>query len=158
MATLQSLGSTPVTVIVKELLHSIAHYFTKASGYSAPNVGDPVFISANGEVDLADAAGNFPIGYVSAIKTDLAGAISGLTVVTNFRAILKCKNTSGGALAAGAYVRGNGASEVIGSTELHPTVTTAASASFAAGVVITGGADDAEVTVGFFAGALYVPA
>ena len=138
--------------------------FFPDSGYTAPAVGDPVYISSDNKVSLCTTANPSFVGFVQRVAV---GGSKALNVYT-FGHRLRVKNTSGGALNAGDVVTsGNG-----GISKLAPTTDSAVGGTITAntgtgvitanglaaiinaqmnsrGVVIIGGANNALVAIIF---------
>ncbi len=117
-----------------KVIPDLEQTFFPDSGYTAPAVGDPVYISADNKVSLCTAPNPAFIGFVQSIAV---GGNKALNVYT-FGHRLRVKNTSGGALSAGDVVTsGNG-----GITKLAPTT----DAAVAGTIAITGAASPFTTT------------
>ena len=149
-----------------KVIPDLEQTFVADSGYTAPAVGDPVYISSNNGVSLCTGPNAAFVGFVqSVIPKDTFGNI--LLNVYVFGHRIRCKNTSGGALTAGQVVTsGNG-----GITAWTPTTDAAIDACVTAttstsitqtglaaiinavgyrrGVVVVGGANNAQVQIIF---------
>jgi hypothetical protein len=117
-----------------KVIPDLEQTFFPDSGYTAPAVGDPVYISADNKVSLCTAANPAFIGFVQAVAV---GGNKALNVYT-FGHRLRVKNTSGGALAAGDIVVSGNA----GITKL----TAMTDAGLAATIAITGAASPFTTT------------
>jgi len=141
--------------------------FTADSGYTAPAVGDPVYVSSNNAVSLCTGPNPAFIGFVQDVRpADPFGNVLLNVLVFGWR--VRCKNTSGSTLSAGAVVTsGNGGitalTQVTDATiggDLTANTTSGAitSSGLAAiinaqmnrrGVVVVGGANNAQVQIIF---------
>ena len=148
-----------------KVIPDLEQTFFPDSGYTAPAVGDPVYISADNKVSLCTAANPAFIGFVQSIAV---GGNKALNVYT-FGHRLRVKNTSGVTLNAGDVVTSGNA----GISKLAPTTDLAVAATIAntgaaspittqhglaaiinaqmnrRGVVIIGGANNATVVIIF---------
>jgi len=118
-----------------KVIPDLEQTFLPDTEYSAPAVGDPVYVSADGKVSLCTAAHPAFIGFVQSIAV---GGSKALNVYT-FGHRLRVKNTSGGALSAGDVVTSGNA----GITKLTPTTDVAVADTIA----ITGAASPFTTTV-----------
>ncbi len=149
-----------------KVIPDLEQTFLADTGYTAPAVGDPVYVSNNNKVSLCTGANAAFIGFVQSVPpVDTFG--NQLLNVYVFGHRIRCKNTSGGALTAGQIVTsGNG-----GITAWSPTTDVAIEACFTAttsttvteaglaaiinagayrrGVVVIGGANNAQVQIIF---------
>ncbi len=141
--------------------------FAADSGYTAPAVGDPVYVSSNNAVSLCVGANPAFIGFVQDVRpADTFGNV--LLNVLCFGWRVRCKNTSGGSLTAGQVVTsGNGGITVLtpvtdatigGDLAANTTTGAITSTGLAAiinaqmnrrGVVVVGGANNAQVQIIF---------
>ena len=147
-----------------KVIPDLEQTFFPDTGYAAPAVGDPVYISADNKVSLCTAANPAFIGFVQSIAQ---GGNKALNVYT-FGHRLRVKNTSGVTLNAGDVVTSGNA----GISKLAPTTDAAVGATITAststgvitasglaaiinaqmnrrGVVIIGGANNATVVIIF---------
>ena len=106
-----------------KVIPDLEQTFFPDTGYTAPAVGDPVYVSADNKVSLCTAANAAFIGFVQGIAV---GGNKALNVYT-FGHRLRVKNTSGGALSAGDVVTSGNA----GITKLTPTTDVAVGATIA---------------------------
>ena len=150
-----------------KVIPDIEQTFLADTGYTAPAVGDPVYISADNKVSKCTAANAAFVGFVqSVVPADTFGNI--LLNVYTFGHRVRCKNTSGGALSAGDVITsGNG-----GITKWTPTTDVALGATITSnittgvitasglaaivnagacrrGIVVVGGANNAQVQIIF---------
>ena len=150
-----------------KVIPDLEQTFVADSGYTAPAVGDPVYISSNNAVSLCAGPNAAFVGFVqSVIPKDTFGNI--LLNVYVFGHRIRCKNTSGGALTAGQVVTsGNGGitawspttDAAVGATITANTTTGVITASglaaiinsgaYRRGIVVVGGANNAQVQIIF---------
>jgi hypothetical protein len=150
-----------------KVIPDLEQTFVADTGYTAPAVGDPVYISSNNAVSLCAGANAAFVGFVqSVIPKDTFGNI--LLNVYVFGHRIRCKNTSGGALTAGQVVTsGNGGitawspttDAAVGATITANTTTGVITASglaaiinagaYRRGIVVVGGANNAQVQILF---------
>jgi hypothetical protein len=150
-----------------KVIPDLEQTFLADSGYTAPAVGDPVYISSNNAVSKCAGANAAFIGFVQSVPpADALG--NQLLNVYVFGHRVRCKNTSGGALSAGAVVvsanGGIGAlaattDSALGATLTANTTSGVITASGLAaiinaltnrrGVVVVGGANNAQVQIIF---------
>jgi len=150
-----------------KVIPDLEQTFLADSGYTSPAVGDPVYISSNNAVSKCAGANAAFIGFVQSVSpTDAFGNL--LLNVYVFGHRVRCKNTSGGALSAGAVVvSANGGiaawtpttDAAIGATITANTGTGVITASglaaiinalaYRRGVVVIGGANNALVQIIF---------
>jgi hypothetical protein len=150
-----------------KVIPDLEQTFLADTGYTAPAVGDPVYISSNNAVSLCTGANAAFVGFVqSVIPKDTFGNI--LLNVYVFGHRIRCKNTSGGALTAGQVVTsGNGGitawspttDAAVGATVTANTTTGVITASglaaiinagsYRRGIVVVGGANNAQVQIIF---------
>lgn len=140
-----------------KVIPDLEQTFFPDSGYTAPAVGDPVYISGDNKVSLCTAAHPAFVGFVQSVSV---GGSKVLNVYT-FGHRVRAKNTSGGALNAGDVVTSGNS----GITKLADysagDLTTAAAADPAKiapainaqknrrGIVVVGGANNALVQIIF---------
>jgi hypothetical protein len=150
-----------------KVIPDLEQTFLADSGYSAPAVGDPVYVSADNKVSKCTVANPAFVGFVqSVVPADTFGNI--LLNVYTFGHRVRCKNTSGTTLTAGTVITsGNG-----GITAWTPTTDAALGATITAnttsgvitasglatiinsgasrrGIVVIGGASNAQVQIIF---------
>jgi len=91
-----------------KVIPDLEQTFLADSGYTAPAVGDPVYVSGDNKVSLCTSANPAFVGFVqSVVPADTFG--NKLLNVYVFGHRIRCKNTSGGTLSAGTVVTsGNG--------------------------------------------------
>jgi hypothetical protein len=154
-----------------KVIPDLEQTFRADSGYTAPAVGDPVYISSDDgktpAVSLCTGANPAFVGFVqSVIPTDTFG--NKLLNVYVFGHRIRCKNTSGGTLTAGQVVTsGNGGITALatvtdatigGDLTANTTTGVITSSGLAAiinaqmnrrGVVAVGGANNAMVQIIF---------
>jgi hypothetical protein len=150
-----------------KVIPDLEQTFVADTGYTAPAVGDPVYISSNNAVSLCAGPNAAFVGFVqSVIPKDTFGNI--LLNVYVFGHRIRCKNTSGGALTAGQVVTsGNGGitawspttDAAVGATITANTTTGVITASglaaiinagaYRRGIVVVGGANNAQVQIIF---------
>ncbi len=150
-----------------KVIPDLEQTFLADSGYTSPKVGDPVYVSSNNAVSLCTGANAAFIGFVQSVPpVDTFG--NQLLNVYVFGHRLRCKNTSGGTLSAGAVVvSANGGiaawspttDAALGATLTANTTTGVITASGLAaiinafsnrrGVVVVGGANNAQVQIIF---------
>ena len=86
-----------------KVIPDLEQTFLADSGYTSPKVGDPVYVSSNNAVSLCAGANAAFVGFVQSVPpVDTFG--NQLLNVYVFGHRLRCKNTSGGTLSAGAVV------------------------------------------------------
>ena len=150
-----------------KLIPDLEQTFLADSGYTAPAVGDPVYVSADNKVSKCTAANAAFIGFVqSVIPADTFGNI--LLNVYTFGHRVRCKNTSGGTLAAGSVITAGNAGitawtpttdAALGATITANTTTGAITASglaaiinagaYRRGIVVVGGTNNSQVQIIF---------
>ena len=143
-----------------KVIPDLEQTFLADAGYTAPAVGDPVYISSDdgksSKVSLCTGPNPAFVGFVqSVIPTDAFG--NKLLNVYVFGHRIRCKNTSGSALSAGNVVTsGNGGISVLSvvtalDTAFPLTLTIAAinAQMNRRGVVAVGGANNAMVQIIF---------
>ena len=87
-----------------KVIPDLEQTFLADSGYTSPAVGDPVYISCNNAVSLCAGPNAAFVGFVqSVIPVDTFGNQFLTSMSSAIR--VRCKNTSGGALSAGASCR-----------------------------------------------------
>jgi flagellar capping protein FliD len=140
-----------------KVIPDLEQTFFPDSGYTAPAVGDPVYISADNKVSLCTTANPAFIGFVQSIAQ---GGNKALNVYT-FGHRLRVKNTSGVTLNAGDIVTSGNAGITKLAPIAHGDIETAAAADTTKiatainaqmnrrGVVIIGGANNATVVIIF---------
>jgi len=140
-----------------KVIPDLEQTFFPDSGYTAPAVGDPVYISADNKVSLCTAASPAFVGFVQGVAQ---GGNKALNVYT-FGHRVRVKNTSGGALSAGDVVTSGNAGITKLAAVAHGDLETAAAADTTKiatainaqmnrrGVVIIGGANNALVVIIF---------
>ena len=150
-----------------KVIPDLEQTFQADSGYTSPAVGDPVYVSSNNAVSKCAGANSAFIGFVQSVPPVDTFGVQLLNVYV-FGHRVRCKNTSGGALSAGAVVvSANG-----GIGALTPTTDAALGATITAnittgvitasglaaiinalsnrrGVVVVGGANNALVQIIF---------
>ena len=117
-----------------KVIPDLEQTFLPDTAYTAPAVGDPVYISGDNKVSLCTAAHPAFVGFVQSVSV---GGNKALNVYT-FGHRVRAKNTSGGALSAGDVVTSGNA----GITKLTPTT----DAAVAATIAITGAASPFTTT------------
>ncbi len=150
-----------------KVIPDLEQTFLADSGYTSPAVGDPVYVSADNKVSKCTGANAAFVGFVQSVPpVDTFG--NQLLNVYVFGHRVRCKNTSGGALSAGAVVvsaSGGVAAwspttdAALGATITANTTTGTITASglaaiinalsYRRGVVVVGGANNALVQIIF---------
>jgi hypothetical protein len=143
-----------------KVIPDLEQTFLADSGYTAPAVGDPVYISGddgkNSKVSLCTGPNPAFVGFVqSVIPIDTFG--NKLLNVYVFGHRMRCKNTSGSSLVAGSVITsGNGGISLLSTvtvldTAFPLTLTIAAinAQLNRRGVVAVGGANNAMVQIIF---------
>ena len=86
-----------------KVIPDLEQTFLADSGYTSPAVGDPVYVSSNNAVSKCAGANAAFVGFVQSVPpVDTFG--NQLLNVYVFGHRIRCKNTSGGTLSAGAVV------------------------------------------------------
>jgi hypothetical protein len=86
-----------------KVIPDLEQTFLADSGYTSPAVGDPVYVSGNNKVSLCAGANAAFIGFVQSVPpVDAFG--NQLLNVYVFGHRIRCKNTSGSTLSAGAVI------------------------------------------------------